>query len=83
MPARDISEEILEYLRKHPEASDTLEGITEWWLLNQRIHDEVIKVKEAVSSLVEGGWLVEIKGSDSRVRYRYKREGKHTESNTS
>jgi len=30
-------QEILEYLRKHPEASDTLEGIAEWWLLNQRI----------------------------------------------
>jgi hypothetical protein len=71
---RDISKEILEYLRKHSEASDTLEGITEWWILSQRIHDEVRKVKEAVSSLVEQGWLVKIKGEDQRTRYRLNRE---------
>jgi hypothetical protein len=67
---RDISQEILEYLHRHPCSSDTLEGITEWWLLNQRIHDQVRKIKEAVSRLVEEGWLVEIKGNDSRIRYR-------------
>jgi hypothetical protein len=77
MPAKkDISQEILEYLRKHPEASDTLEGITEWWVLSQRIQDDVKKVQEAVSILVGQGWLVEIKGSDSRIRYRFSPERK-------
>ncbi len=71
MPAkRDISGEILDYLRKHPEASDSLEGIMEWWLLSHRIHHEVRKVKEAVSSLVEEGWLLAIKGNNSRIHYR-------------
>ena len=73
---RDISQEILEYLRKHPEASDSLEGIAEWWMLSQRIHYEVRKVEEAVLSLVERGWLFEIKGKDSRVRYRLSHERK-------
>ena len=73
---RDISQEILDYLRQHPNASDTLEGIAEWWLLNKRIHDEVRKVKEAVSSLVAQGWLVEIKGKDSLIRYRLRHERK-------
>ena len=73
---RDISGKILEYLRKHPDASDTLEGITEWWVLSQRIQDNVRKVQEAVSSSVEKGWLVEIKGSDSRIRYRFSPERK-------
>jgi len=77
MPAkRDISEEILEYLREQPDASDTLEGIMDWWLLSQRIRDEVRKVKEAISILVEQGWLVEIKGNDSRIRYRLSSERK-------
>ena len=74
----DISQEILEYLRKHPEVSDTLEGITEWWLLNQRIYSETKKVQEAVSILVEEGWLVAIKGKDSKVRYRLSRQKKNT-----
>jgi DNA-binding transcriptional regulator PaaX len=66
----DISEEILNYLLKHPAASDTLEGITEWWILNQRIRYEMEKVKAAVSKLVKEGWVNEIKGKDSTVRYR-------------
>jgi DNA-binding transcriptional regulator PaaX len=53
-----------------------LEGITEWWLLSQRIHEEAKKVKEALTSLVEQGWLVKIKGSDSQIRYRFSPERK-------
>jgi hypothetical protein len=57
---RDISEEILEYLSKHPEASDTLEGIKEWWLMNQRISYEMKRVKSAISKLIDDGWVIEV-----------------------
>jgi hypothetical protein len=73
MPSRkDISQEILEYLCKHPDASDTLEGITEWWLLNQRINYEMKKVKNAIVELVKVGRLIEIHGKDFSIRYRLK-----------
>ena len=65
----DISKEILNYLFKHSDASDTLEGITEWWLLSQRITCEMKKVKAAVLKLIEEGWLIEIKDRNSTVRY--------------
>ena len=68
---KDISQEILEYLRQHPNASDTLEGIMEWWLLSQRISHEMERVKSAVLNLVEDGWLIEIKGKDATLRYRF------------
>ena len=67
---RDIAEEILNYLFKHPDANDTLEGITEWWLLNQRIRYEIEKVKTAVFKLVKEEWVIEIKAKNSTVRYR-------------
>jgi hypothetical protein len=67
---KDISQEILEYLREHPEASDTLEGITEWWLMSQRIRYEMEKVKAAVSKLVEEGWIIEIQEKNSTIRYK-------------
>jgi hypothetical protein len=71
MPAKkDISQEILEYLGKHPDASDTSAGITEWWLLNQRISHEMKRVKEAISKLMTHGWIIEIKGKDGTLRYR-------------
>jgi hypothetical protein len=66
----DTSEEILNYLFKHPDASDTLEGITEWWLLSQRISYEMKRVKAAVFKLVEEGWIIEIKDKKSTVHYR-------------
>jgi DNA-binding transcriptional regulator PaaX len=44
--------------------------------LNQRIRGEVRKVKKAILSLVEQGWLAEIKGNDSRIRYRLSSERK-------
>lgn len=65
-----ISEEILNYLFKHPDANDTLEGITEWWLLSQRISYEMKRVEAAVLKLVEEGWIIEIKGENSTVHYR-------------
>ena len=67
---RDISAEILEYLREHPDASDTLEGIAEWWLMSQRIRYEMKRVKAAISNLIEKGWVVEVRGKGVRTRYR-------------
>lgn len=66
---RDFSKEILEYLRRHPDASDTLEGIMEWWLLNQKIICEMKRVKAAILKLVEDEWIIEIRRKNSAVRY--------------
>ena len=70
----DISGEILEYLRRNPEASDTLEGITEWWLLSHRISFEIKRVKAAVLKLVEEDWVIEIRGKNSKTYYRLNSE---------
>jgi len=37
----DISLKILAYLLNNPNAQDTLEGISEWWLLDQDIKNEL------------------------------------------
>lgn len=66
----DIAVEILNYLLKHPEANDTLEGITEWWLLNQRISYEMKRVKAAITKLIKEGWVIEFRGRNSLARYR-------------
>jgi hypothetical protein len=65
MPKPDIkqlSDLIVRYLLKHPEARDSMEGIAEWWLLLQRIEDEVDNVKQALDLLVAEG-LVEVEGA--------------------
>jgi len=69
---QDLSSHILRYLLKHPEARDSIEGIAEWWVLLQRIEDEVDNVKEALDLLIQQG-LVEVEegsGASGRRIYR-------------
>jgi hypothetical protein len=58
-PARDdaLCEEVLDYLREHPRAMDTLEGIVEWWLPRHQVRVGVERVSRALETLVHGGRL--------------------------
>ena len=49
----DLATEILSYMARNPNASDTLEGIVEWWLLEHRIRRRTALVQEALVELVE------------------------------
>ena len=49
---RCIAKEIEKYLNDHPKAADTLEGITEWWLLRLRYRVSSIMVQQALEYLV-------------------------------
>jgi len=64
------SHEILAYLAENPDAEDTLEGVVEWWLLEQRIKHLAARVEEALAELVAAGLVLERKGRDLRSHYR-------------
>ena len=49
----DLATEILSYMARNPKASDTLEGIVEWWLLEHRIRSRTALVQAALGELVE------------------------------
>lgn len=66
----EIARDILTYLVEHPYAQDTLEGIVEWWLLEQKIRFQTRLVKEALEELVAKGLVDEIKGANSRIHFR-------------
>jgi hypothetical protein len=68
-PGRPIADEILAYLVRHPEAQDTLEGITEWWLLEQRIRSAVAEVDGALRNLVADNLLVKRECANGRTYY--------------
>lgn len=77
-PGRPIADEILAYLVEHPEAQDTLEGITEWWLLEQRIRHAVTAVEGALRDLESQDWVVTRQCADGRTYYGLNR-GKERE----
>ncbi|MGD2089588.1 MAG: hypothetical protein PVH61_25660 [Candidatus Aminicenantes bacterium] len=69
-----LSRQILDYLQKHPEASDTLEGIAAWWLEQQRIEDLVEEVAEALEILVKKGAITAHKKTDGTTNYKIKKK---------
>lgn len=69
----NMAYDILAYLADNPDAQDTLEGIAEWWLLQQRIKHEVANVKTALAELVAEDLVVERQGKDLRKHYRINR----------
>lgn len=66
----ELSLQILSYLADNPEANDTVEGIEQWWLLEQRILEERTRVERALSELAAAGLIAASRGADGRTRYR-------------
>jgi len=67
-----IAHAILDYLLEHPEAQDTLAGIAEWWLPEEK-EKKVTRlaiVKEALDQLVSNALVLERRGKDLQTHYR-------------
>ena len=75
----DVAQEILDYLRAHPGAADTLDGVVQWWLQHQRYLHGLEAVKKALDLLIERGMVVYRRGADgnvvSSVAQKPKRDG--------
>jgi hypothetical protein len=73
-PDRPLADEVLAYIVRHPQAQDTVEGIAEWWLLEERIRHAVSDVQAALNKLVNNGFLIAHQCSSGRTYYRLNRE---------
>jgi hypothetical protein len=69
---KKLSQQILSYLEKHPDAGDTLEGIVTWWLDHERIEQVVVEVSEALRYLVRKGAVRERKFRNGATIYKIK-----------
>jgi hypothetical protein len=71
----ETEKRIRAYLSGHPEAHDTLEGIVEWWLLDQQIRQTSSAVEAALRSLVAKQVVEEFRARDGRAHYRLVKTG--------
>jgi hypothetical protein len=62
--------EILDYLTRHPDAQDTIDGILHWWVLDSCIRSWGPKITDTVALLVEQGFLEKKPSADGHVFYR-------------
>ncbi len=65
-PDARLREQILRYVLRSPRARDPIEGVVEWWLLNEEIERRTKKVDEVLSELVAEGLVLEHKEADGR-----------------
>ena len=64
-----LMKDIMSYLTDHPEAQDTVDGIVQWWLLERSIVKHSHRVREALTDLVDKGYLITYPGKDSQISY--------------
>jgi hypothetical protein len=69
----EVARQILAYLIENPEAQDTVEGIVDWWLLDQEIQRQTAIANEALSELVAKRFVFARRGKDLRIHYRINR----------
>ena len=50
-----VAAEIMRYLQERPMASDSLDGITHWWLVQQAIEKNISLVEQALEELAKEG----------------------------
>ena len=74
-----IEQLILSYLKRNPDASDTLEGITRWWVEMERINSSVEQVAAACRNLEKMGLLKKINNPSDSTLYRSTGEAKSKE----
>lgn len=66
----ETAQAILDYLRRNPEAQDTVDGIVQWWLPEQHFTPRVATIKEALQELIDAELISEHRGKDAQISYR-------------
>lgn len=65
-----VAGEIARYLVQHPDAADTFDGITRWWITRIRFDEASQVVGEALDGLVREGRVVKERLPDGTLLYR-------------
>ena len=65
-----VAMKILDYMRRFPDAADTEEHITHWWLNSGDAEQEPGVVASALQMLVTNGFVERVVLPDDRVVYR-------------
>jgi hypothetical protein len=77
----ELAGEIRAYLKAHPDAADTLDGIVQWWIVHQRFLQGIRAAERALERLVGEGEVEKIQTPDGRVIFRAARpptgDGQH------
>lgn len=54
----DIAAEIRRYLASHPNATDSLDGVQRWWLVQGAVEAPTLSVQQALDLLIHEGTVM-------------------------
>lgn len=69
-PTSELAKEILSYFLRNPRAADSLEGVTRWRLLEERVHRQLAETDQALGWLVRHGYLVRVSSEWTKAVYQ-------------
>jgi Fe2+ or Zn2+ uptake regulation protein len=64
-----VEQAILEYLKRHPHAADSAEGVAQWWLGKQGATVSAQEVEQALDGLAALGRLRRVRLADGTALY--------------
>lgn len=73
LQAQVISQQILRYLAVHPDAADNLNGVINWWLIEQPNMTALEHIESALDSLIQQNAVERIRNPDGTTIYRARR----------
>ncbi len=65
--------QLVAHWQKSPHASDTLEGIRQWWLLDRKVSDAALV--QALDWLMQSNVVTLVQSADRKMRYRLVKPG--------
>lgn len=69
-----IEKLILSYLEQNPDAADTIEGITKFWMQRQNAEITFMKVSRTLDKLVKKGSIQVFQSLDGTLYYKLKKD---------
>jgi hypothetical protein len=70
----EVEASVVEYLRRHPYAADSLDGVVQWWLPRQRYETARERIGVTLEQMVAGGQLERRALPDGTAIYSLRRE---------
>jgi len=68
---QQIAQLLLDYMKKHPNAKHTAEGIARWWILQQKLDEEQFLVERVIEHFSEKGILEKVQLADGNCYFRF------------
>ena len=65
-----IAQLLLKYIKNHPDAKHSAEGIARWWILQQLFEEEIALIERVLSYLMQGGILQEANLNSDQKYYK-------------